>query len=110
MSGGPELTVNPTPEDESPPDAPAEPTPPGGAPPDALFDLAVNRAATFLRGARPTDERTSLGTWHARTRFARRVPLGAVLACLAGRPEGEGEWHWAGGPHGAWRPGRAPFP
>jgi alpha-ketoglutarate-dependent taurine dioxygenase len=91
--------VDPTTEDESP----------GGAPPDALFDLAVNRAATFLRGARPTDERASLGTWHARTRFARRVPLGAVLACLAGRPE-EGEWHWAGGPHGAWRPGRAPFP
>ncbi len=76
--------------------------------PDALFDLAVNRAAAFVRGARPTNLRAALSEWHARTRFARRVPLDPVLACLAARPEGE--WHWAGGPGGAWRPGPPRFP
>nr|WP_221276993.1 hypothetical protein [Deinobacterium chartae] len=74
-----------------------------------MFDLAVNRAAGVLRGLRPTDRAAALREWHARTRFARRVPLEAVVACLEGRPEG-GEWHWSGGPQGAWLPGRAPFP
>lgn len=76
--------------------------------PDALFDLAVNRAATLLRGAKPTDEHAALLEWHARTRFARRVPLQDVEDRLASRPPGE--WYWAGGPGGSWRPGKAPFP
>lgn len=82
--------------------------------PDALFDLAVNRAAAALRGLRPAHPGRALAEWHARTRFARRIPLEAVAAALAQRPEEVGsaasEWHWAGGPGGGWRPGKAPFP
>lgn len=70
--------------------------------PEALFDLAVNRAALAVRGS-------SLEAWHARTRFARHVPLAAVRAALAARPH-EGEWHWAGGVTGHWQPGKAQFP
>ncbi|GGK86408.1 hypothetical protein [Deinococcus radiotolerans] len=85
-----------------------------GAVPDALFDLAVNRAAAALRGLRPARPDSALAAWHARTRFARRVPLDAVQAALATQPPAsgtpDGEWHWAGGPAGSWRPGRAPFP
>ncbi len=79
------------------------------AAPAALFDLAVNRAHAALRGLRPGDPGPALAAWHARTRFARRVPLAAVRAALEQRPA-QGEWHWAGGPQGAWTPGRAPFP
>lgn len=82
---------------------------PGGAVPDALFDLAVNRAGAALRGLRPGEPGAALAAWHARTRFARRVPLEAVRAALLTRPEGGG-WHWSGGPAGGWQPGRAPFP
>ena len=81
----------------------------GAQAPDALFDLAVNRADAALRGLRPGDPARALATWHARTRFARRVPLAAVQAALAQRP-GAGEWHWAGGPGGGWQAGKAPFP
>lgn len=91
---------------------------PGGAAPDALFDLAVNRAWAALRGVRPGAGAracdTALAAWHARTRFARRVPLEAVKVALLARPPGgdaAGEgWHWSGGPAGGWQPGRAPFP
>lgn len=76
--------------------------------PDALFDLAINRAAAFLRGARPTRLDEALAGWHARTRFARRVPLQDVHRCLASRPDGD--WHWEGGPAGGWKPGKARFP
>ena len=76
--------------------------------PDALFDLAVNRADAFARGARPPDLSSALSGWHARTRFARRVPLSDVVRCLKGRPPGE--WHWAGGPGGSWQPGKPKFP
>ena len=76
--------------------------------PAALFDLAVNRAANTLRGLRTTDRAAALAEWHARTRFARRVPLGAIEACLDARPDGD--WHWSGGPGGAWHPGKARFP
>ena len=79
---------------------------PAGAVPGALYDLAVNRAWSVLRGV---GQPGTLAAWHARTRFARRVPLGQVRSALAKHP-GPGEWHWAGGPHGAWVPGRAPFP
>ncbi|ADV67977.1 hypothetical protein [Deinococcus maricopensis] len=76
--------------------------------PDALFDLAVNRAANTLRGLRPADRAAALAEWHARTRFARRVPLPDIEARLETRPDGA--WHWAGGPGGAWQPGKARFP
>ncbi len=76
--------------------------------PDALFDLAVNRADAALRGLRPTDREAALIEWHARTRFARRVPLDQVTRCLDLRPPGA--WHWAGGPAGGWQPGKARFP
>lgn len=84
------------------------------AAPPALFDLAVNRAWAALRGS-PSSTAASaqasafLAGWHARTRFARRVPLDAVRAALAQHPGG-GEWHWAGGPAGGWTEGKAPFP
>lgn len=80
-----------------------------GAAPDALFDLAVNRAWTALRGLRPSDPDAALAAWHARTRFARRVPLDAVKVAIQQRPQ-DGEWHWAGGPDGHWQQGRAAFP
>ncbi|MFC4426016.1 hypothetical protein [Deinococcus navajonensis] len=80
-----------------------------GAAPPALFDLAVNRAAAALRGLRPGSPEAALATWHARTRFARRVPLAAVQRALALKPAA-GEWHWAGGPDGRWEAGKAPFP
>lgn len=83
---------------------------PAGAVPDALFDLAVNRADAALRGLRPGDPARALAQWHARTRFARRVPLGAVAEALRLKPSAPGEWHWAGGPGGGWAPGKAPFP
>ncbi|CAM4421329.1 hypothetical protein [Deinococcus marmoris] len=84
------------------------------AAPRALFDLAVNRAWAALRGfpsGSPASAQASafLGGWHARTRFARRVPLDAVKAAVQQHPGG-GEYHWAGGPGGGWRAGKAPFP
>ncbi|BDP42873.1 hypothetical protein DAETH_28420 [Deinococcus aetherius] len=80
------------------------------AAPDALFDLAVNRAHAALRGLRPGDPAHALAEWHARTRFARRVPLEAVRVALSQKPDAPGEWHWAGGPQGGWVAGKAPFP
>lgn len=82
--------------------------------PEALFDLAVNRAATLLLGLGLRDvgspvAQAALAEWHARTRFARRVPLPEVTRCLELRPAGSG-WHWLGGPAGTWQPGRAAFP
>ena len=74
--------------------------------PGALFDLAVNRAAAALRG---TGTPAALSAWHARTRFARRIPLADIRRALAQQPA-EGQWHWAGGPGGSWHPGKAPFP
>jgi hypothetical protein len=73
---------------------------------DAVFDLAVNRAATFQRGA---GVNADLESWHARTRFAARVPLRAIRAALESKPL-EGEWHWSGGERGAWRSGKAKTP
>ena len=88
--------------------------------PHALFDLAINRAATTLTGlglaglglaglGRGPAAGGALAEWHARTRFARRIPLEQVRRCLASRPAG-GEWHWAGGPDGGWAAGKAAFP
>jgi len=85
-------------------------TRPAGEVPPALFDLAVNRADAALRGLRPTHPASALAAWHARTRFARRVPLAAVADALGRKPREPGEWHWAGGPGGGWVVGKAPFP
>jgi hypothetical protein len=89
------------------------------AAPVALFELAVNRAATTLLGlgllgpGTPAPEsrqaQAALQEWHARTRFARRVPLSEVSRCLDLRPA-EGDWHWVGGQEGRWVRGRAAFP
>lgn len=77
-----------------------------GAVPAALFDLAVNRAAATVR---KTGNAEALAAWHARTRFARRVSLERIRQALAQKPK-QGEWHWAGGPHGGWQEGKALFP
>ncbi len=79
---------------------------PASEAPPALFDLAVNRAAAALRG---TGTPAALEAWHARTRFARRVPLADIRRALDQRPRG-GEWHWQGGKAGSWQPGKAAFP
>jgi hypothetical protein len=65
---------------------------------NAIFDLAVNRASRYWRSTRG-----DLSAWHARTRFANRVPLEVILTTLETKPDGN--WHWEGGPDGAWRPG-----
>lgn len=85
------------------------PNPAEGHAPDALFDLAVNRAATALRGFPQAGREAELRRWHARTRFARRIPVAEVQRCLGLRPL-SGVWHWAGGPTGGWVAGKAPFP
>ena len=83
-----------------------EPNPAGetgnGPAPDALFNLAVNRAALATRGS-------TLESWHARTRFARRIPLSDIKKALTTKPN-RGDWHWQGGPNGEWVEGKAPFP
>nr|WP_293912067.1 hypothetical protein [Deinococcus sp.] len=76
--------------------------------PDGLFDLAINRAANLLRGLPSAGRAAALAEWHARTRFARRVPLEQIWHCLDARPDGE--YYWAGGPDGTWQPGKAAFP
>ena len=83
--------------------------------PHALFDLAINRAFATLAGlglaglGRGPAAGGALAEWHARTRFARRIPLEQVRRCLESRPAG-GEWHWKGGPEGGWAAGKAAFP
>ena len=73
---------------------------------DAIFDLAINRAASFLRGA---GQHVQLEVWHSKTRFASRVELDLIRAALEQCPK-EGEWFWAGGETGAWQMGKAPTP
>ncbi len=73
---------------------------------DAIFDLAVNRAASFLRGA---GQNANLELWHSKTRFASRVELELIRVVLEQRPL-TGEWFWAGGETGAWQAGKAPTP
>jgi hypothetical protein len=72
---------------------------------NAIFDLAVNRAAAFVRGAGPN---ASLEVWQTRTRFASRVNLGLVQAALETKPEGE--HFWRGGTAGGWQPGKPRTP
>ena len=73
---------------------------------DAIFDLAINRAASFLRGA---GQNANLEVWHSKTRFASRVELELIHAALEQRPV-VGEWYWVGGEIGAWQIGKAPTP
>lgn len=73
---------------------------------DAIFDLAINRAASFVRG---TGQRTSLEVWHSKTRFAARVELDLIRAALEQCPR-EGEWFWVGGELGSWQNGKARTP
>lgn len=82
---------------------------------DALFDLAVNRALEYAQRTRALDRaedaaalQRGLELWYLRTRFAYRIPIEEVVACLRSHPGGEA--HWQGGPGGGWRPGPAPRP
>lgn len=74
---------------------------------DALFELAVNRAASvadrLATGADPAARRHALEIWYLKTRFAQRLRFDALLAALARRPEGDCHWH--GGEGGRWLPG-----
>ena len=71
----------------------------------AIFDLAVNRAAAFVRGA---GANASLEVWQTRTRFASRVDLELVRAALETKPIGE--HFWIGGEAGGWQPGKSRTP
>jgi hypothetical protein len=84
-------------------------------PRDALFDLAVNRAASYLArfglmdAASPRAERARrLGPWYSRTRFVYRIPVEEVLERL-GRCPGPG-YYWQGGEAGGWQEGDNPRP
>jgi hypothetical protein len=70
---------------------------------DAVFDLAINRAALLVQRL----GWAQLVAWHARTRFAARVPLETIVVVLKTRPEGV--WHWVGGQSGGWRAGETVF-
>lgn len=73
---------------------------------DAVFDLAINRAAAFVRGA---GAQGRLADWHAKTRFAARVDLERIAAVVDTMPK-DGAWHWAGGSDGAWQRGKPRTP
>jgi hypothetical protein len=73
---------------------------------DEVFDLAVNRADNFLRGA---GKNADLAAWHAQTRFVSRVNLELIQGALSTKPK-DGVWHWAGGSSGAWAEGKARTP
>jgi hypothetical protein len=73
---------------------------------EAIFDLAVNRAASFLRSA---GQNANLEVWHSKTRFASRVELELIRVALRERPVVD-EWYWSGGESGAWQMGKAPTP
>lgn len=74
----------------------------------ALFDLALARADAYVQRARvprgddPAALARSLEVWHLKTRFAARIPLAAIAAALATRPNGDG-WVWCGGEAGGWQ-------
>jgi hypothetical protein len=72
---------------------------------NAIFDLAVNRAAAFVRGA---GLNASLEIWQTRTRFASRINLELVRAALESKPAGE--HFWIGGETGEWIAGKARTP
>lgn len=78
---------------------------PAPTPRDALFDLAVARAAAYLRARPPAAStaaaiRQALEPWALRTRFATRVELDALARALALRPAAAARWR--GGVAGRW--------
>ncbi len=76
--------------------------------PNAVFDLAVNRADTYLRSLPPLSSQRNLLEWHSRTRFVSRIALEDIQKALESRPEGL--VHWEGGAQGGWVQGKARFP
>lgn len=80
---------------------------------DALFDLAVNRAASYLRRlglmeASAEARARHLEPWYLKTRFAYRLPMTEVLERLERCP---GPSHyWRGGSAGGWQEGENPRP
>jgi hypothetical protein len=82
-------------------------------PADALFDLAVNRAASYLArlgllgtGADAQRLFEGLELWYLKTRFAYRIPLETVITVLLSYPvSSETPYHWRGGESGKWYPG-----
>jgi len=75
---------------------------------DALFDLAVNRASSYVQRLdsyhHVTDEGEMvklLEAWALRTRFASRFDLRAIARILLEKPADGSQW--AGGEDGAWR-------
>jgi hypothetical protein len=80
--------------------------------PAAIFDLAVNRADTYLRSLPLESSQRNLLEWHSRTRFVSRIPLEDILQALESRPKGltQGLVHWQGGAEGGWVQGKARFP
>lgn len=84
-------------------------------PRNALFDLAVNRAASYLArlgllgGAKTRAERRQgLEAWYLKTRFVYRIPLEAILDRLEGYPGPD--HYWTGGEAGGWQEGKTPNP
>lgn len=75
----------------------------------ALFDLAVNRAASLCTRFPRSQWPQALQQWHARTRFAKNISLDSIREKLQTLPH-SGQWHWQGGPSGSWQPGKANFP
>ncbi len=65
---------------------------------NTLFNLAINRANIFVLRAGIA----KLPEWHARTRFAVRVPLQNILSALEKKPIGNVVWQ--GGKNGNWQP------
>jgi hypothetical protein len=82
----------------------------------ALFDLAVERALTYVTRARLPTARDRAATvralevWYLKTRFAARVPLDDIVDALLLLPDDDPVgWRWRGGRQGAWQP-RPPGP
>ncbi len=81
----------------------------------ALFDLAVNRALSYLERLGALEDSFDqegwsdhLQTWQRNTRFAYRIPLETLLEALSSYP---GKDHyWQGGPLGRWCRGMNPRP
>ena len=80
-----------------------------------LFDLAINRASSYLdklsvdpAAASAQSLHGHLELWYLKTRFAYRVALQDVIAILQKRP-GKA-YFWQGGVGGNWLEGKAPRP
>ncbi len=74
---------------------------------DALFDLAVNRASSYVERLDSYNHVTNEGemvklleAWALRTRFASRFDLRAIARILLDKPADGSQW--TGGEDGAW--------